>query len=201
MSTNILVIDIETTGLPKTYGWDMYYSYKDIKQYDSCRVIQLSWAEYTSDGTLIDDTVHDYILNPNDIHTITNTNIHGITIEDLRTKGVSWEFIIPQLKNSIQHSYKIVSHNIKFDLNVLSSELYRQELTDVIDMLCDIPTLYCTMEEGKYITNIKLSSGYLKNPKLTELYKELFDKDLHTLHNSKYDVIHTAKCYFKMISC
>ena len=41
--------------------------------------------------------------------------------------------------------------------------------------------------------------GQYKWPKLSELYFKLFTSELENAHNSYYDVVNCAKCYFALI--
>lgn len=193
----VLVMDIETTGLPKTMGWDLYYPYTELDKYNTSRVIQLSWALYKADGELMGDDVNDYLLHCEDINQIENTSIHGITYEKLQEEGSSWDKVMPHFQKDVVLSNMIVAHNLLFDLNVLSADMYRHGHHHVVDLLAK-KDRYCTMDEGRILTNIELPSGHLKNPKLSELYHFLFQEKMKNQHNSKYDVIHTSRCFFEM---
>ena len=48
---------------------------------------------------------------------------------------------------------------------------------------------------------IKSKYGYseFKYPRLSELYNKLFEADMEKAHDSKYDVINLAKCFFKIL--
>ena len=63
------------------------------------------------------------------------------------------------------------------------------------------------MKEGKNMCNIvrvtKRGHGFIKYPKLIELYKHLFKPsedclELTNAHNAIYDVLMTLRCYLKM---
>ena len=54
------------------------------------------------------------------------------------------------------------------------------------------------MKNGKSICNLKNINGAIKNPKLEELYYELFKIFPQECHDAMEDVKYTAECYFFM---
>ena len=123
----MLVLDIETTGLPLTKGYNNYYSPKDTQKYNSSRIVSIA---------LLNDKLEHYkVLKPTDF-TIKNSHFHGISQEDALKKGISLqEFFDPSILQSIEECDFILGHNINFDINVLLSELYRQELFGIYYLL------------------------------------------------------------------
>ena len=82
----------------------------------------------------------------------------------------------------------IIAHNALFDINVITSELYRYGLEDIIHEL-DSKDIYCSMKHTKKLVNAKNRYGKLKDPSLSELYEFACKKPIQNAHNSKYDVI------------
>jgi DNA polymerase-3 subunit alpha len=190
----VLVLDLETNGLPLMAGFNKYYSYKDIEKYNSSRIVQCCMALYDTNGNEVE--IMDKIIRPNNFD-IKNSNIHGITYEKAVKEGVDFNNIVPTIKEYLLRSYVIVGHNINFDVNILSSELYRaKEYNSAFNLVTK--QRYCTMFKSKNIVKVLNANGKVKLPKLSELYFSLFHKESENNHDARYDVRNCAKCYFEL---
>ena len=98
---SIIVLDIETTGLPKTKKYNSYYRSSLTNYYDSSRIIQLGYQIFDQNGRLILEE-DDLILND---YEITNSHIHGITPDEIKTKGIT-------IKESFDKLYKNIKKNL-----------------------------------------------------------------------------------------
>jgi len=176
---NIIVLDLETTGLART-----------------SRIVQLSFAIYDEDGTFIE--IHDYIIKQEEGIKIPqdSINIHGITDEISKTSGHELKNAIDILCDRLKFATKIIGHNIDFDIGVLINELDRINNFECKNEL-ENKIIWCTMKNTKHILQMKNVKGNLKSPKLSELYFYLFNKEMENQHNAKYDVLNTAACYFE----
>lgn len=192
----IIVLDIETTGLPKMDGFNIFKNPSSIKNYDSSRVIQIAIGCYDNNGK--EQDFHDILINPEDKFEIKNSNFHGITQEKASKDGILLTDCVSLIKKILEKCDIIIGHNIQFDIHVLASELYRIGENKLASILLQKKN-YCTCYNGKNITKIKNKYNKYKLPTLEELYTHLFREPMLNYHNAKYDVIHTAKCYFKMI--
>ena len=91
----------------------------------------------------------------------------------------------------------IVGHNLNFDINVVSSELYRlgieNELLNknILDTCTENTANVCKLPGGK--------SGKFKFPTLVELYENLFNKKFKNAHNASADVEANAMVFFELI--
>lgn len=180
----MLVLDIETTGLPQTKGYNNYYSPKEIQKYNSSRIVSIA--------LLNDEIEHYHIIKPIDF-TIKNSHFHGISQENALKKGISLqEFFGPSILRSIEKSDFILGHNIDFDINVLLSELYRQELYGIYYLL-EKKNRKCSMKMGKDYFKLQ------KMPKLVELYFTFFYKPFENQHNALSDARACYDCYKKML--
>lgn len=179
----ILIIDVETTGIPK----DRNAHYSDLEKYANARIVQFTVMLCDDDYNEI--SLQDYIIKADKFH-IENSHIHGIT-DEISANGVELEHVLQQFKNMLSQCKTIIAHNAKFDVNVVKSELVRKELFDIIDMI-DSKQIVCTMMSTKELVNIRNKYG-IKFPSLAELYYYLFDCQLENAHNSKYDVINLHK--------
>lgn len=189
-----LLIDFETSGLPK-YDNLGDKSYTALDNYSNCRALQLFIM--VCDDKLNILQCRNYILK-RDGFSINNSYIHGITNEISDQNGVSFSSILNDLENLLNQTSCIVAHNIKFDINVLKSELYRLNRNDIISII-EKKRQFCTMEMTKHIVCAKNKRGGLKNPKLCELYEYTMKKPMVDAHNAEFDVrqMHEAiKCLF-----
>jgi len=195
----IVVLDLETTGLPKMKGFNDYHPYSDTKMYDSARIVQMSFGVYDTDGQELD--FHDLIIKPNNfIIPQSSIKFHKITNEIANATGIDLQDALCILDKTLNKNViKIVGHNIRFDINVLLSELHRKENNNMIHKISQIKKI-CTMFGTKNIVQIINYTGTsYKLPKMRELYYFLFKKVPIMQHNAKYDVIHTAQCYFELL--
>jgi len=182
----MLVLDLETTGLPDGSPYQRYYPYYDTEHYNSARVVQLSYAIYNNTGELM--KLEDFTIKPDDF-LIKNGHIHGISQEQAMATGIEFEKVVPLLQIAIENTDIIIGHNIQFDIQILASELHRRHFYKLASTLIK-KKRYCTMLEGKKHFSLK------KQPKLCELYKLCFSEESQNNHNAKYDVLNTAKCFF-----
>jgi DNA polymerase III epsilon subunit-like protein len=201
----IAIFDTETTGLPK-------FKEINMKELDSWPyIVQFSYILFNTETyeiiKIVDSVVK--LVNPTEI-TEENSNIHGITNEISKIKGVNINIILKKFFKNIQNVDLIVAHNMSFDLNMIKVELLRlikknEENDTYSKLLSDLENYkkyYCTMQESIDLCNIivqnKYNTNYVKFPKLVELYEKLFEKTPKNLHNSLNDVLVTLKCFMKL---
>jgi DNA polymerase III epsilon subunit-like protein len=192
----ILVFDTETTGLPKRYSGSLY----DFENWPY--VVQLSMLLYDLDlqRTI---AIHDFIIKlPDGIHiTEDSTNIHGITDEISKTKGVDIKDALLQMSICLDSAHQLVAHNIDFDRNMIAVECNRIGYPNILRIKPFIE--YCTMQHSIELCNLKMISRrtnreMVKFPKLIELYQKLFNETPNNLHNSLTDVLVCFRCYHKL---
>lgn len=185
----LLFLDLETNGLPQTPSFGKWYPYTDLEKYSNSRVLSICAYLYKN-GILINKFYS--LIRANDVE-VKGTEIHGITQKDIQDKGMCWDDVAGILEILMDNSDFVIGHNVLFDKNVLSSELYREGYEKLAAKINN-KSLYCTMVNGKIL--LKLD----KYPKLKELYSILFKKEMKGAHNAEMDVKACAECYFKMIS-
>lgn len=182
----VLILDTETTGLPQMMGFGKFHDPKLTEKYDGSRLLQLAYQVRDRQGNLIHS--YDALRKPNNFE-VRATHIHGIT-EIMAAGGKTLEQIVEDVSPWFSRCSIIAGHNVKFDIAILSSELYRAGLNEMADMIRSRRIL-CTMAGGKDL--------YHKNLKLGVLYEMLTGKKMTNAHNAVADVAATTACYFKML--
>ena len=175
-----IVLDVEHTGCKESY------------------LLQLSWGIYNDNGTLL--RMSDYFLQPDNYIYINPhaSKVHGITYESLLEKTNSLRImdLLNRFIEDTKHCKTLVAHNMASDIKTINKELMRNDF-DILSL-----STYCTMVESKQYCELKDVKNRLKNPKLCELHKILFDYGLDSskTHNGSYDAKMCAKCYFAFIN-
>lgn len=173
-----IILDIETTGLIPKDGSNNFYNYKVLDKYENCRMLQICY-EILDNNLNVMTTKSFYI---NEIDNITNSHIHGITLDTLQQYGIKIDRFVEQFKIDISYCKTIIAHNLQFDYSILMSELYRYKHNDVIDIINNM-TRKCSMRLTKSI--------FGKFPKLIDLYNYSHNTNYTSLvdaHNAVNDV-------------
>ena len=181
-----LVIDTETTGLPR--DWKAPHTRVD----NWPRVVQLAFLHYDTTGALIEEYAQlvqpDGFVIPPDA-----TRVHGITTERARTDGVPLADVLAALEGAVARARVLVAHNLDFDAKVLRAEYLRTDIATRISSLTPVCTMlastdYCRLP-GKY--------GF-KWPSLQELHGRLFDSAVIAGHDAMVDAQACARCFFEL---
>jgi len=178
----ILAIDTETTGLPP----------KRVPPTDHAvwpYIVQLSYVLLDTDTEETRDA--DYILRvPVEIPT---THIHGIT-KERSDAGENFGRIYGNLAAIMEEADIVVGHNLEFDLNMIRAECERRHL------LFHMPSVrYCTMRESKERVGLVAPEGYIKYPKLGELYQHLFHEEPKNWHDALSDAYMALRCFHMLV--
>lgn len=184
----IIVMDVETNGFIKSRTEQPHATNLSLFP----RIVQFSWGLYTENGKCKE--IKNYIIKPDGWLMNGSDKCHGISQEKAETEGIDIKDVLTQYKNDIDnHCMKVVCHNANFDIRVVASEFVRAKMEIPIAETC------CTMKEGvNYCKITPKVKGEYKWPSLQELYRKCFDEDLENAHNSYYDVVNCARCYFKL---
>lgn len=110
---------------------------------------------------------------------------HGISMEKCQRYGLGINMALELFCSFAIRSNYMIGHNIKFDTNLVSAELFRAGINHV-----KFDTTICTMLT---MTNIcKLNNPKRPNsfkwPKLVEAYKHCFGKEFDKAHDALADV-------------
>ena len=184
-------MDIETSGLPITGGFNKYYPFNQTAYYDKSRIIELAYIIANSRGDVLSS--HSVLIKP-DGFKIENSHIHGIKHEDAEREGVSIKEALLKFDQDLKNFNcdKLVCHNINFDKTIMLSESWRNDVNDVTQTILGISGI-CTMDMGKKLMKVR------KCPKLVELYHYLFKETVVQNHRALDDVKLCMKCYFEMV--
>ena len=192
-----LVFDIETTGLPDRQGWNNYYSPTDLSKYSKSRVVSASYAVLGNNYEIIQSGSH--IIKRSGF-AIPNSDFHGITDEMSDKSGITVEKLASEMEKVVRDNNvtTMIAHNILFDFNVMASEFYRNDCGSASDMLCKLEK-YCTCDnyEIKKMVGLRVKAGrmsMLKSPKLDELYRFFFDREMKNPHDGMWDVRNLCEC-------
>lgn len=193
-----LIFDIESSDI-----WN-----KNLKPYDKKQAWAVQFAAIILDDKLQQLGEYSYILRPPFKESTINPRseeIHGISMETCKSKGVSKNKIRDLIVDLSKGDYTLVAHNLSFDVNFLFSHYF--ESKDVfIKLLNARKNGICTMKKTKNFvkcppTNAMIEKGVrgYKNPKLIELHKKLFGKGFEGAHDALTDVRATTKCFRELV--
>tara|TARA_B110000858_G_scaffold198337_1_gene264093 strand:- start:4808 stop:6121 length:1314 start_codon:yes stop_codon:yes gene_type:complete len=164
-----LAFDCETTGLPA----HRRCGFKNLEAFEKCRLVSLAVVEFDQDHKEC-GTWH-YIVKPEGFQ-VEATEIHGITHEHALQVGRPFEDIYVEISMMFTETPIIVGHNLEFDINCLSSEIWRRGMD--LDFMQKI-TPVCTLKMTKNI--------YFEPCKLGNLYKKIFGRELEGAHDALND--------------
>jgi len=182
---SFLFFDTETTGLPRNY----HAPISDMSNWP--RIIQIGWASYDYAGNEI--SAAEYVIRPDGfVIPQAAANIHGITTQIARERGINMEDALSKFSNAVLPVPILVGHNIEFDENVIGSEFFRHSMSNIIPQ----KQRMCTMKLSVNFCKLPGSYGY-KWPKLNELYRILFHTEMVDSHTALTDVRATASCFFQ----
>ena len=190
INENILIFDLETTGLPLKRNAPI----SDSNNWP--RIVQLAFGIYNNLGETIEE--FNFIIKPKDFEIPENsTKIHKITNEYANNNGKDIETVLNIFLSKIENVNYLVAHNLKFDKSVLLSELYRNNINFDWDKY-NFKEL-CTMESTTdYCKLLPFRYEKYKWPKLEELHSKLFTENIDGFHNDLVDLQVCKKCLFKL---
>lgn len=175
-----LLFDTETTGLSKT-----------------ANLVSIAWLLANENGITLHSEYH--IIKPEGwIIPEESIAIHKITQSDAEKYGAKLSGIIDRFLWYVGECDVLVAHNIQFDQKVINNTL--KNVLGKALMLEDYgKRMFCTMQNSKEFVSKPSKTGKFKNPKLSEMYTELFGKEpTGTLHNAMTDVQILTECFYKL---
>ena len=195
--SNILVIDTETTGLPDQTKYQTFYKPSNYSKYNTSRVIEIGYYIYSSSGEFL--SKKDILIKPENFK-VENSEIHGITQEQLEREGIPLIDALSNLADDIASCDTIVAHNLQFDFNVIAAECYRilangnneiaRKLVDKMNSMKRVCTMALGMEK----------LGRTRRIKLSHLYEELTGDDWEQQHRAEDDARVCGICYWHLVN-
>ena len=186
-----LFIDLETTGLPKTKGFNNWYHYTDLDKYEPSRIIEIGLIVTDDEGNKIKE--YSSLVKPTGFTSLKPiiTQLTGIVDEDINQRGLPIEEVFNVLNEYLVGVDTIIAYNIGFDMNVLLSELTRiSDLVTINKINCIDHE--CAMELSKSVLNLD------RYKKLCNLYTELFQKPSNQDHRALADTELCKDVYFEL---
>lgn len=179
--------DTETTGLPRRYN----AAPEELDNWP--RVVQMAWLAYDRKGKNI--SKNNFIIKP-DGFTIPDdvARIHGISTAIAEKKGVPLKNALREFSKESKNASVLVAHNINFDFPILKAEFLRAQIDENLFALEKV----CTMRSTVNYCKLPGWNGGYKYPKLSELYRHLFNKNIKSAHNALHDAKATADCFFEL---
>jgi len=185
-----LIFDTETTGLPKK--WKAPIS--DTDNWPRC--IQIAWQLHDELGELLEH--QDFLIKPDGFNIPYDAEqIHGISTLLAEEQGKPLAEVLELFNEALAKSSFVVGQNVKFDLNIMGCEFYREAVETKLN---DFPILdTCTETTAKLCEIPGGRGGKFKLPTLTELHQYLFETPFGEAHNATADVEATTRCFFELI--
>ncbi len=179
----IVVFDCETSGIP------LEYNYVNLNAFSNARLLQLGYVIFDSDTQEL-VTAESLLCTP-------PTPTTKCPVADLYSEGkptLAVKDVLLTFLSKITPDTLLVGHNIKFDLNIVLSEIFRLGATNQLsidDTVAGINILsrcriFCTYEMGM-------------NVKLIQLYLKLFGRQFDQKHDAMDDAMATTACLLALI--
>lgn len=187
-----LIIDLETTGLPKRPPKRQRTSKpwmpppEDLESYEECHIVSMAWALVSPDGRIVQQEYY-MLIPPGEIPQAA-TKVHGITTQDAGDYGHLLSDVVPRLVKALERCQKLVAFNIAFDYNVLKSALIRHGHAKALEEL-DKKDRVCVM----LLAQEHMAAPFW--PNLGDAYRYVFNRPIQDAHNAMGDVISANKLY------
>jgi DNA polymerase-3 subunit epsilon len=181
-----IVIDCETTGLPR--NWKAPAA--DL--YNWPRLVQIAWSRIDSEFRIIEEAA--FLVRPEGFTIPSEAQrVHRISTERALLEGKPLPKALSQFGEAVRLSDVVVAHNLRFDENVISAEYLRLNLTPPFENKKRI----CTMLGTTELCRIPGNYGY-KWPSLAELHRTLFGTEFEEAHDAGADVSACANCFVEL---
>ncbi len=181
-----LFFDTETTGIPRKWNAPV----TDLNNWP--RMVQIAWVIYNEIGEELEEQNH--IIVPEN-YTIPYhvTQIHGISTKRAKEEGKDLKEVLELFAAALASVQVVVAHNISFDEKIIGAEFLRKKVVHDFYKKQQI----CTMKSTTHVTKIPGKYGY-KWPKLSILYRHLFNETFAEQHNALADIRATARCFWEL---
>lgn len=170
----LLIIDTETTGLPKSHLAPLSLQ---------PRIIEYCGMVIDERGNFLQS--REYLINPRIKLPPEIIRITGIKDDDLIDKP-EWKAVHEKIKAQIEGADAVIAHNLPFDQTMVNIEC--QHLNDEVKW----PSRQiCTVEQTTHLFGRRL--------KLNELHEHLFGEPHKNAHRARNDVTALCKIVVELI--
>jgi DNA polymerase III epsilon subunit-like protein len=195
----VLLFDTETNGLPKS--WNAPVS--RLENWPA--IISIAWQIWDISGSSAHkiSAANELVAPQESIVWDTGAMaIHGISKDHARVSGRPGSQVYSEFMDAAKSVDVIVAHNLRFDKSVVLAECYRLNASMRLDWWPRIE--YCTCNNTKVLLKLPgirpTPHDPYKMPKLTELYKFLFDRDATVvLHSAAGDCEALTQCFLELV--
>jgi len=196
---NVIVFDLETTGLPKLCLGGLYFDYKYNLKYDNSRIVSIAWSyiENFNYDKIDYNSINEFIIKPNNFIISNEVSlIHGITHENALKNGITLREILDKfnLGDNIMKADYLIAHNCLFDFNILLNECYRIRYTKYeqkLKYMLDNNKFFCSLKYSKTIP-------ILKKHNLASFYYFYYKCEPSIVHSAIADVDTLLKILYKI---
>lgn len=197
----VLIVDVESNGKIKNYKWKLTkenLAHSSVITLDNFpRITQLSYQVVILEtGEIVKE--FDAIIKP-DGWTVPKEQFfidNNISTERCESEGIPCIEALADLKKDMSDCEIIVTHNNDFDIPVIQAEMIRYRVKNVKKLI-----KVCTMKESIEFCKLPNQHGYssYKFPKLEELYRILFKKEMEGAHDALSDVNACRECFIQLV--
>jgi DNA polymerase III subunit epsilon len=182
--TMYLVFDTETTGLPTSYDAPA----SDVENWP--RVVQLAWEAFDFRGRRTGRRC--FVIRPDGFKIPRKAErIHGISTDRAKRTGIPIAEALDEFDEALLTASVLVAHNFSFDSSVLGAEFHRLGVRPDFRRKIRV----CTMKDTTEYCALPGRYGS-RWPKLPELHRRLFRKNVRETHDAAADVAICSKCFF-----
>jgi len=182
--------DCETTGKPASYRAPV------TDGVNWPRLVQVAWL--MGDDSVDPADVQCRIVRPDGFAIPKEaSDIHGITTAHATVFGQPLDVVLMELFDDAADCGLLVGHNVDFDRPIIGAELVRVGFPTVAQQWMAWPSC-CTMKLGTDLCRLPGRYGY-KWPRLEELYRHLFGREMGEAHRADLDMVATAECFYEML--
>lgn len=185
-----LFLDTETTGLPRKRNAvpEEFSNWPYI--------VEIAWLLVDEEGLQVSGG--HYIVKQNVSIPKAASDIHNITTDKMLSEGIEPKEVYAEFIESVDNTEYVIAHNLEFDMPIIECELLRNGFNKVLFA----KKCFCTMKGGRDFCTVYDRNGHIKNPKLSELFGELYFNMPHLafegLHNALSDTLMLYRCFMKM---
>ncbi len=187
-TTTFLFFDTAATGFPR--NWKAPHT----DTFNWPRMTQLAWLVCDNKRKPL-SSAH-YIIKPESFELpVEAEQRQGFTTDEAREKGAPLLEVLNTFKEAVRDATYVVSHNLKFNENVVGAEYVRKTIPHSLQHA----ERYCTMQESTYFCKLPGKRGGYKWPTLNELHQKLYGKKYTQSNNALVNAKVCAVCFFKLV--